>query len=562
MQETIEKAERNIRQALEDYGAHTDEVRVLDDISDDFITRLAKDSVEAKWELRQLFRKSPVWCEDIDALVINGTRTHDPDYNRVRDLAVEILAPARERAYAMDDSQLYDDIERAICFFANENPARKDEYISAITRLAPKAYAPGKKLSRVFKAICVKLGVADETAGSEFQHFYAQFADELSARKISFKLYVSINPAHFLTMSNPKWDDRGPCLTSCHSFNSTEYSYNNGCSGYARDNYTFIVFTVDDPAKLETLNNRKTTRQIFVYKPGNGVLLQSRMYNTAGGVYGAAEDSKLYRDLVQREISMLESAPNLWRTGKYLSEEYRDCVTTGYGFGGYPDWTYENFDAHVSVRVDHIDDWKPLTVGTYGLCICCGEETSEGLYCEDCKQGEYFCDHCEEYTNDELTTVHNGRGNEIHVCQSCLESYYSYCDVCGEYYPRDDVECIDGCSVCSDCRDEYYRECDYCGEYHKCEDMILVHDRYGDEAYVCNEEYCLSHYPECEDCEERYYEDAMCVVYLADGTTKDVCENCAYEYAVCPECGERIEICDDETCSHCGAMILKEGEAA
>lgn len=40
---------------------------------------------------------------------------------------------------------------------------------------------------------------------------------------------MSINPAHFITMSNPKGDVRGETLISCHSFNSSEYQYNNGC---------------------------------------------------------------------------------------------------------------------------------------------------------------------------------------------------------------------------------------------------------------------------------------------------------------------------------------------
>lgn len=556
MQKAIEKAERNIRQAVIDYGAHTGETHVLDDISDDFISRLARDSVEAKWELRQLFRKSPVWNEELDALVINGTRTHNPDYDRIFRLANQILSKPR------DEREDCRTIDAAIRFFVEpENKYAQDIGIAAINKLAPKAYAPGKKLSRVFKSLCIALGVADETAGSEFQRLFAQFADELNAKKIGFKLYVSINPAHFLTMSNPKWDERGTCLTSCHSLNSTEYEYNNGCSGYARDSVTFIVFTVDDPTKAETLNNRKTTRQIFAYKPGNGVLLQSRMYNTAGGVYGAAEDSKLYRDLVQREISMLEDVPNLWQTGKFVSETYCDCVVTGCGFGGYPDWKYENFDGHVSIRADHADDWKPLEVGTYGLCICCGEEISSGLYCDDCQHGWNHCDECGAYTNNGLTTVHDSRGNEIQVCQHCLENYYSYCDICGGYYPEDEVECIDGYDVCGNCCNEYYEECDYCGDYHRREDMILARDRYGNEVWICDNKYCLSHYPECDDCAERHHEDVMCVAYLADGTTKYVCKDCAEEYAVCPECCERVEICDDGTCPHCGAVILKEAEA-
>ena len=50
---------RNIRQALRDYGAHTSKMTVLEDVSDIFIERLAKDSIKAKRDLRGLLRKSP-----------------------------------------------------------------------------------------------------------------------------------------------------------------------------------------------------------------------------------------------------------------------------------------------------------------------------------------------------------------------------------------------------------------------------------------------------------------------------------------------------------------------
>lgn len=48
MQEIIRQAESNIRQAVEDYGAHTYQMDVLEDISDEFIERLARDSSYAK----------------------------------------------------------------------------------------------------------------------------------------------------------------------------------------------------------------------------------------------------------------------------------------------------------------------------------------------------------------------------------------------------------------------------------------------------------------------------------------------------------------------------------
>ena len=550
MQEIIERAEANIRQALNDYGAHTRQTDVLDDVTDTFIKRLAKDSSYAKQNLRELFSKSPVWDAKLDALVINGTRTHNPDYDRVYQLATQILEkPLRSGDYD------FDTVMNAISFFSNPEASEthREKFIAAIKQLAPKAYTPTRKLSRVFKSLCVALGVADETAGSEFQRLYAQFADELSAKKIGFKLFVSINPAHFITMSNPKCDRRGATLTSCHSFNSTEYSYNNGCTGYARDEVSFIVFTVNDPMDAETLNNRKTTRQIFAYRPGSGLLMQSRMYNTAGGVYGAAEDSKLYRDLVQREISMLENVPNLWKTYPTVGDR-SDLVVVGEGFGGYTDWTYSDFDGHVSTRVDFDQNANPLDVGTWGLCVMCGCETSHGVYCEDCdpeNRDTEMCDDCEEY-EEELFDVRNSRGEWIRVCERCRDENYTYCDVCGEYHANDSVNYIDGRDVCDSCLSEYYEECEECGEYHRREDMHLAHNG-SREVYVCDD--CMDDYYICDRCDELYHGDDVQTLHKADGDVVTVCDDCARHYETCPHCGDLIEVRNDGTCPACGAVV-------
>lgn len=522
MQEIIERAEANIRQALNDYGAHTRQTDVLDDVTDTFIERLAKDSSYAKQDLRELFSKSPVWDAKLDALVINGTRTHNPDYDRVYQLAVQILEkPLRSGNYD------FDTVMNAISFFSNPeaNETYRERFIAAIKQLAPKAYTPTRKLSRVFKSLCVALGVADETAGSEFQRLYAQFADELSAKKIGFKLFVSINPAHFITMSNPKCDRRGATLTSCHSFNSTEYSYNNGCTGYARDEVSFIVFTVNDPMDAETLNNRKTTRQIFAYRPGSGLLMQSRMYNTAGGVYGAAEDSKLYRDLVQREISMLENVPNLWKTYPTVGDR-SDLVVVGEGFGGYTDWTYSDFDGRVSVRADcDLEYENPLEVGTWGLCIVCGEETNDGVYCDGCRRGSY-----------------------------------TYCDECEEYWPEDMVSYIDGENVCDSCREEYCSECDECGEWHLDRRMYDAY-RDGEEVRICSD--CRDElYYCCDRCGDLHHRDDMQMVYRADGCEDYICEDCADHFDTCPHCDELIEMRSDGTCPHCGAVIEEQEDEA
>ena len=558
MQQIIEQAEENIRQALEDYGKHTCMREVLDDVSDDFITQLAHDSSIAKQGLRELFSKSPVWDEKLDALVINGTRTHDKDYNRIRELAFQILC----KPYDEGDYTMRINLDRAIAYFATPN---LEEYeanrcLESIKALAPKAYQPNRKPSKIFRAICVALGVADDTAGSQFQRLYAQLADEMTSKRISFKLYVSINPAHFLTMSNPKGDNCGQTMTSCHSFNATDYQYNNGCSGYARDEVTFIVFTVDDPMDAESLNNRKTTRQIFAYRPGSGLLMQSRMYEKAGGVYGtaASESSKLYRDLVQREISMLEDVPNLWTTS--AATKKRELVDEGYGFGGYADWTYEDFDGHISIRNDcdvrHVD---PLVVGTFGLCIKCGREIQEGLYCWDCKHAEeYCCDDCGDYTEEEFTTVYDRYGDRIEVCRSCLDDHYIWCDRCNEYHHMDNMTRVGYNWYCNDCLTECCEECEECGEWFERDDMTRAYNENGDEVWVCDD--CLDeHYFYCHNCGNHCHENDCTTITNEYGEEVDVCTDCAHEYTEdCPHCGYAVIVRPDGTCPHCGELVEEE----
>ncbi len=539
MKKMVKLAISNLWKGINDYRRHTHETSVIDDVSDAFVDRLAEDSIYAKKGLRELFCRSDAWNDDLQAIIINGTKTHNPNYSLVRSLAEKILNPATLN-FDLEKRAL---VDRAIGFFANPDDYYPD-YVAAIHELAPRAYAPNKKPSRIFKALCTALGVVDESKGSDFQRLFAQFADELNGRQIDFKLFVSINPVHFITMSNPKHDKRGSMLTSCHSFNVTDYEYNCGCAGYARDDVTFIVFTAADPDIAETLNNRKTSRQIFAYKPYNGLLLQSRMYNTNGGTRGYHADSDLYRDLVQREISKLEDIPNLWKTENYIGNKRHVYLDSGYGFGGYEDWKYSEFAAKISIHANHLDDFKTFSIGTYGLCIICGEEISSGLYCEACDpEGLETCEECGCRT-ESITGVLNEYGERIYVCPACLEEGYSYCCHCDEYYPASQMTLVDSTYVCPNCVEEHCAKCAECGELHHNNSLHDAYDRYGNEVLICDD--CrYESYRCCECCGTVHHEDNLHCVHGRYNSEINVCDDCFNNYYdECENCDEYFHNAD------------------
>lgn len=544
---SIKQYRENIWNALEEYFAHVNDKTILHDISDDFVRRLAEDSFNAKADLRNLLSRSDVWNDDLQAIVINGTKTHDPDFKTIYKLAFDIFAPIE----ADIDFYTRDNIYYAVKFLAtpkNEiDSCSRARGISAIQELAPLAYKPNKKYSRIFYALCEALGVVDKTKGSSFQNLFAKLSDELNGRKIDFKLFVSIAPWHFLTMSNPKDDERGSILTSCHSFNSADSKYNCGCAGYARDNVTMIAFTVNDPKKAETLNNRKLTRQLFMHKPYSGILLQSRLYNTHGGTRGEQVESALYRDLIQREIAELEDIPNLWKTEGYVNNKRNIGLYAGYGFGGYVDWDVEDFKAKISVHKNRLDDFETFRIGTYGLCIHCGDEISEGLYCGSCEtDGEYYrCDNCGGLCY-ETTTVYDYAGNAREVCNYCLNTYYDYCDECESFHPQSDMTYISSTDthVCGECLENFYMQCQDCGEYFRIRShkyLNSAYDRREQSIYVCDE--CLeAYYEECDHCHAHHHTDSMTNAYNDDGGKIRICPTCKNEhYRTCKRCGRLIK---------------------
>ena len=291
-------------------------------------------------------------------------------------------------------------------------------------------------------------------------------------------------------------------MVSCHSLNS-EYSYKNGCIGYARDGISIIAFTAKDDEDIDNLYTRKTSRQMFFYEPESGVLLQSRMYKAVGsrggeygGINGYDELSTEYRHLIQKEIAYCEGVPNLWeKPRKYVDNELDIEFNSHYGFGGYEDWNYREFSPILSVRKDWDKEKKTFTIGEYGRCFNCGDKIREGILCDECND-KIRCDDCEEYFNsDDLFTAYDYCGNERHVCSDCLDDTYRRCTECGDYHDRDDMTWLENSAeyVCSNCRDRYYTRCDECGQYVRDSDIESAIDSDGFGIDIC-EDCCNDNY--------------------------------------------------------------------
>lgn len=359
------------------YHAHT-ENDVLGNISDNALGDIAKYAYTSKAELRDMLRNHPDWDEKTQSVILKTTVNRAPNPHMLTSYWCSIWDASNLSKKLEDDTDVYYDIKYWLTD-SIEVTERMKKYMD---------WHEGQKKNRLIRKFLVSLDAWDEK-NSKLQRYFAQLSDELKTGEREISLILSINPAHFLTMSNPKHCTEGDMLTSCHSLNNIEYDYNNGCSGYATDPITMIAFTVSNIKDADSWFYRKTSRQLFMYEPGSGVLLQSRMYNTEGGLSGTDENTKTYRNLIQDCICKCEGAHNHWKTRPYTDNRFDIEFYPDSDFGGYPDWEYEKFCAKISVRDDWDDDNTRFRVGSSGMCLSCGRFIKNGIYCERCNEEDF-----------------------------------------------------------------------------------------------------------------------------------------------------------------------------
>ena len=482
----LEKTAKKIEKALSIYNSDTNDRVIFGTYG---VLEMARKAMKGKKNLIDMLRKHPNWDEELWAVKVPIGLTVEKNGPDIECQVITIFKLDISKFYTNVSS--YYEIAEWVSSVATGLVDQNNyaEVPKSMTTEYPKAWHKGRKLSKILRDIFITYGVWSDEPG-DFQKLYAALTDMLRTDVIKTTLFISINPCHFLTMSNPKWDSRGEMLTSCHSLNNSEYDYNNGCSGYARDSVTMICFTVTDPKNSETLNNRKTSRQLFMYN-GKGLLLQSRMYNSEGGTRGVNQWSKTYFEAVAKVINKCEGVSTGWESEPYDDNADSIWFKPHENFGGYADWEYEEFAPMVHYRKDikdiH-DKARTVIVGASGMCLICGDDISEKAHCWDCYHEACFeCDSCGWETDniDDLVTVYRN-GVERMVCRSCLDNDYTYCDYCDEYHADNEIHTdINGNHVCDDCLDRVIA-CADCGELVPTDEAFYNEN---DDQYYCSDCY-------------------------------------------------------------------------
>lgn len=337
----------------------------MDFVTDDALEVYQEKAFIAKKGLREMLRNHPTWNEYEQSVTLESSVTRTANKTEVFGLLKKLL----------QITDVYP-LNYIYSWFMN------DEITEELKEQIGEFMHDGRKKTRVLKDYINSLGRWDKS-NAELMTTYAKLADAITTRERSVKLILSIHPGYFLTMSNPAYSRRGQMLVSCHSIDRNDYEYTAGCTGYGTDEVTMIAFTVDSDT-FENRACRKTSRQLFMYKPNSGILLQSRMYNSMGGIEGTDENTKLYRQLVQDCIALCEDKANLWNTVPYPDNKYGVYFRVHHLFGGYPDWDYSEFCPKLSVRNDFDKQNRTYVVGNSATCLHCGTPISEYQFCYDC----------------------------------------------------------------------------------------------------------------------------------------------------------------------------------
>ena len=483
------------------------------------IKKTVEEAYQAKAVLREKFRKSKYWVEELDAIVVPDFKFNtEPDYSVVNRLARNILGHQRSSDAA---DRIYQATNEIIPTHLYKNTVHLNDHYADIyeTNIPGFKYHPGAKVTRFLRSVFdgVKMGEVYDA----YEQDYAALSDAASPSEHKRTLVISLNIMDFMTMSN------GNSWTSCH--NVVERGcYHGGTLSYALDGVTAILYTLnpDVDTTQQIWEIPKINRQLFML--GDTFVIESRLYPASGndGNPSVRDMSlkKVHSEFVQkfysevtgkhfRSLGVVHSIINNreishglhYRDYEYsrykctalesddytnevlnIGAESYDLVTGNVNHNErlltstneddieeYP-LAYEDWDTGYLISDDddvvnyngYIYNRENMTWCEYEECYCPDDEV---IYIND----EYYtpeyvdehfvrCDICDSWENIEDIIEFDGEN----YCRSCAEEELAVCDECGEYYRYDDGYDVDDERICHDCFESLTQECSCCGEVH------------------------------------------------------------------------------------------------
>lgn len=517
------------------------------------VSGIVEDAYEAKTKLREKFRKSKFWNEELQALIVpNFTFENKPDYDLVKKWAKSIISASYSAIHKnINDNVYYAALSALDTFIYKNKVYLNDGTAEALETCIPNyRYAVGQKLSKFFRGIFDGINPDGYTS---YEHDYAILADAASPKTLERTLVISLNIMDFLNMSEGNsWD-------SCHNIHKRG-CYHGGCLSYALDEVTAILYTLPsdvDISKGGLWRHKRINRQLFMF--GDTFVVESRLYPK----HEDANIRKAHSDIV-RQIYCGEIMGKRFNPIKTSSEEVAKIISKITETQGlhYPDYKYDCYHIGIMKSDDFKDDAEKITIGAKSPDIVSGEinhdhermtsygntNANHSLAYEDYETGELiydendaelldgrmyhrenlvWCDYEEEYAlSDDVVWI----GDYAYTREHADENFVR-CSHCDEYIRTDDaIFTADGDAYCEDCASYYLSQCEECGEYYKTDDM-----EYVDDAYYCPD--CLDSATKvCSVCGERHINSMF-----EEGS--DICSECVGQRPVTELPSNSVIVC-------------------
>lgn len=508
------------------YKETTDFLREVNyNFTPEVVSKIVDDAYEAKSALREKFRTSKFWNEELQALIVpDFSFKTKPDYYAVREYVEGIFESTNDSYW---NRHMYNTARDALSFVYKNQVYLNDDTAERAERFFPSfRFHPGMKVSKFFRAIFEAAGINNDNCRN-FESRYAALSDACSPKEHKRILVLSLNIMDFLTMSDGNsWD-------SCHSIRHRG-CYHGGTLSYALDNVTAILYTL--PADTDISAGRlwehgKINRQLFMF--GDNLVIESRLYPDCNkmDIRSAHHDlvSKLWSEFTHKEWYFVPGDNSV--VTRFICNHER---TTG---NHYPDYHYNQYNITALRTADFENDEK-INIGAISPDIVTGAINSNHEVLTSTASSESYdlrYEDVEGYTINNIDNVvfYNG---EVYNSEDC-----TWCNREAIYVPEDDAVYIDGDYYSSEYAEENFVRCDHCGDYIEAEDVIEC-----DGDYYCEScaDSVLSY---CEHCGTYHHETIE-----VDDT--NLCDDCLEtQTKVCHRCGERhlISYFRDDICLNC-----------